>query len=299
MALIVFTPPLAEPVSLPELKQFLRVDAADTSQDSTIADLALAARAWAEAHTNRPFVQQGWSLFLDFFPGYIDLRLTGQKISAPYVSGSNAVLVGIRYALRLPYPPLLSVDLFQYQNANGEVTEMIQGQDYFLDAQSNPARLTPPFGAMWPVARVVVNAIQLNYTCGYARTVQVSSDAGSPPSQNVIQSEDGYVFQASDVGRPIYIPGADASASTLGTIITAITSPPSTQATLRDPVATGVENVTALLVNAPNGNPRHFALIRSAIKNLVAAWFTTRVADETKIPRRVKDILSPVRDYRY
>jgi hypothetical protein len=298
MALILIAPPPVEPVSLAELKQFLRVDAADTSQDGTIIDLAATARSWAEAYTNRPFVQQQWSLYMDFFPGYIDLKLAGQKVSSPFVSGSNAVLVGIRYAIRLPYPPVMSVDLFEYQNANGEVTQMVEDTDYIADLQSNPARLTPLFGQMWPVARVVVNALQINYTVGYAIPISVTAPAGSPAEANMIQSSN-YVFQATDVGRPITIPGAGRNGGDLTTVISAITSPPSGYAYLRWPTSTGVQNVTALLVNAPNANPRHWALIRTGIKGLVSLWYAKRIPDANAVPRRIKDILSPVRDLRY
>src|SRR6185312_1480058 len=120
MSLINTVPPLVEPVSLAELKDFLRVDSSDESNDAVIVGLALAARQWAEVYTQRRFCTQTWQLGMDFFPGYIDLKLAGQKVSSPFVSGSNAVLVGIRYAIVLPYPPVQSIAQFIYQNANGE-----------------------------------------------------------------------------------------------------------------------------------------------------------------------------------
>src|ERR1700733_11358885 len=99
MGLILITPPAVEPVSLSELKEFLKVDPTDTTQDNVLATLAMAARSWCEVFTARRFVQQTWALFMDFFPGYIDLKISGSKVSSPFVSGSNAVLVGIRYAI--------------------------------------------------------------------------------------------------------------------------------------------------------------------------------------------------------
>ena len=297
MALILLTPPPVEPVSLADVKQVLRMDVADTSQDENIADMIAAARSWAEAHTRRCFVAATWQLSLDFFPGYIDLKLAGSKVSSPFVSGSNAVLVGIRYALVMPYPPVNSMVYFQYQNANGEVTQMNEGTDYIADLISNPARLTPPFGAMWPVARVVVNAVQIAYALGYAMPITVTGPSGSPPDPQQILSSD-YVFQATDVGRPISIVGASPNGLTLNTIITAIASPPSSTAFIRDACATGVTGANALLVNAPAGNPRHWNLIRAGIKGLAAAWCELAAPDKTKIPQRVLDCLGPVRDLR-
>ena len=175
MALVLVTPPSIEPVSLDDMHDFLRIDANDTSNDALLTGLIIAARQWAEVFCQRRFITQTWKLLFDFFPGYIDLKLSGSKISSPFVSGSNAVLVGIRYAIVLPYPIVQSVTNFQYLNANGTTTVMNPSTDYVTDVQSQPARLTPPFGEMWPVARVVVNAIEVDYVCGYG-----SSQASVP-----------------------------------------------------------------------------------------------------------------------
>ena len=167
MGLQLITPPAVEPVSLEELKEFCRIDLGDTSQDNTLLGLALAARYHCENFTKKRFMKQQWALFMDFFPGYIDLKIAGAKVSSPFVSGSNAVLVGIRYAIVLPFPPVRSIDLFQYLDANGNTTALAEyagsppSGGYVKDIISNPARLTPPFGQMWPVARVVVNAVEV------------------------------------------------------------------------------------------------------------------------------------------
>jgi hypothetical protein len=297
MALIPISPPLLEPVSLAELKEFCRVDASDTSQDNLIATLGMAARGWAETYTQRRFVQQTWRLLMDFFPGYIDLKLSGTKVSSPFVSGSNAVLVGIRYAIVLPYPPVQSVELFQYLDANGNTTVMDAGTDFTADVQSNPARLTPPFGQMWPVARVVVNAVQVDYKVGYANPIRVTTQIGSPPSPYKITSTN-YSFGPSDIGRPISIPLAGRDGGTLNTVITGMVSPPALSAYIRDPALGYVTNAPALLVNAANGIPVHWEMIKTGIKMLVERWYEIRVPDENNIPQSVRQILSPMRDLR-
>jgi Phage gp6-like head-tail connector protein len=297
MALVLLSPPPVEPVTLSELKEFLRVDPADTSQDNLISSLGVSAREWAENYTQRKIVQQSWALFQDFFPGYIDLKLAGTRVSSPFVSGSNAVLVGIRYALVLPNPPVQLVTKFNYQNANGQVASMSAGTDYIVDVLSNPARLTPPFGQIWPVARVVVNAIEIDYTVGYANPV-VLSTAGSPPNLTQVSAA-AYIFQASDVGRPISIPAAGSAGGTLNTVIKAISSPPSGVATLRDAASTPVSAVTALLVNNPNAQPFHWYLFKDAIKMCVARWYEIRIADVAEIPKAAVRLLMPARDLRF
>lgn len=298
MALILITPPAVEPVSLPELKEYLRMDPGDDSQDVTIQGLAMAARSWAEVFTGRRFVKQTWRLLMDFFPGYIDLKLAGQRTSSPFVSGSNAVLVGIRYAIVLSFPPVRSIVSFVYQDANGNVTVMDPSSGYVADIESNPARLTPPFGQMWPVARVVVNAVQIDYELGYAQPLTVSSGIASPPDPNLITAS-GYTFGAGDVGRPISIAGAGPNGDILNTIVSAISSPPDANASLRDAPTGDIQNAAALIVNAANGNPAHWEMIKAGIKMLVAEWFKRQGGSEGTIPPSVKMVLWPVRDLRF
>jgi len=298
MGLVLITPPPVEPVSLAELKQYLRVDAGDTSQDSLILSLAQTGRSEAEVFTRKRFVQQTWRLYMDFFPGYIDLKIAGAKISSPFVSGSNAVLVGIRYAILLPYPPVNSILGFQYQDANGTATQMVQGSDYIADLMSNPARLTPLFGKMWPVARVVINAVQIDYSLGYAIPLTVTTAAASATVQS-----SSYQFQISDIGRPISIPFAGPesdyapSGETLNTVITAVGSPPNGTATLRDKAGNAASGVGALLVNAPAGNPAHWEMIKNAIKLYVSGKYENRLPDADVIGS-FQNALWPVRDLR-
>src|SRR3984885_2875001 len=128
MAFVCVNPPILEPVSLSELKDMLRIDPSDTSQNDVLMSLNAAARAYCETVTQRKFVQQTWALYLDFFPGYIDMKLAGQRVSSPFVSGSNAVLVGIRYAVPLPFPPAKKRKIFTFINPNGDFTDMMNGQ---------------------------------------------------------------------------------------------------------------------------------------------------------------------------
>ena len=371
MALILISPPAVEPVTISELKNFLKVDPGDDTQDDVLATLAMAARSWCEGFTGRRFVQQTWQLLMDFFPGYIDLKIAGAKVSSPFVSGSTAVLVGIRYAVMLPYPPCQALVSFIYQNANGQLTSMITGptniggvtntegdliginttephglqsgasltisgnapllalldgqaqqvvtvtdandfllngsigtgssiptegtitgENFVQDLSSNPARLTPVFGQMWPVARVVVNAVAITFVCGYAIPVTISMDG---TTENITAT--GYTWQTTDIGRPISVPGAGLNGVTLNTAIASITS--GTVAVARYKSSTEVSDVTALLVNAPSANPSHWEMFKAAIKLLVAHWYENRVPDESNIPMSVKAVLWPTRDLRF
>lgn len=371
MALVCLNPPLVEPVSLPELKEFCRIDSGDTTQDTTIDTLALDARAFCESFTARRFVQQTWRLLMDFFPGYIDLKLAGTKVSSPFVSGSNAVLVGIRYAIVLPYPPVRNLVAFNYLNANGLTTSMIIGPlaiasvvnlsgqplaintavphtlasgasvtfagnlalvsviggnsavivvtgdsqftvlgvngtgsaipgtgtatgfNFNQDLSGNPARLAPVFGQMWPVARVTLNAVQVDYTLGYANPILVTVAASS----GVVASSD-YAFQLTDIGRPLSIPNAGVNAQTLNTIVTGLTgSPPDGGAIIRDAASTAVEDQVSLIVNTPSANVAHWAKIKRAICTMTLQSYLGRIPRQ-EIEDTVQKILYPVRDLR-
>src|SRR5258708_1013335 len=150
------------------MKLFLRVDSDNAQDDALLDSLIMAARRWCEVYTQRRFMYQTIRLLMDFFPGTIDQRLAGQRVSSPFVSGQNAVLVGIRYAIALPYPPVKSIVLFQYKDANGNTIVQVADTDYIQDLASQPARLLPTIArGFWPVARVVANAVQVDYVAGY------------------------------------------------------------------------------------------------------------------------------------
>jgi hypothetical protein len=169
----------------------------------------------------------------------------------------------------------------------------ITGENFVQDLSSNPARLTPVFGQMWPVARVVVNAVAITFVCGYAIPITVSAPNTDDP--NAIAAS-GYTFLATDVGRPISIPGAGNNGGTLSTVIASVDG---ANAETRDPVFRAVTDATALLVNAPSANPSHWEMFKAAIKLLVAHWYENRVPDESNIPMSVKAVLWPTRDLRF
>jgi len=290
MALVCINPPLVEPVTLAELKEMLRMDTGDTSQDAVLAGLNAAARGWCETICHRRFVRQTWRLLMDFFPGYIDLKLAGQKVSSPFVSGSNAVLVGIRYAIVLPYPPVQAIEAFAYLNANGTETDLVSTPGSFVqDLDSQPARLAPPFGQMWPVARVVPNAVRVDYRLGYASPVTVTASTSSTATASP-------AFTAAHVGRPLSIPGAGPNRGTLNTVIQSVDG--SGNATLRDQPAADVSAIAALLVDY--GNPAHWELVKLAIKFLVNSWYVKRMPSFDAATRDViKALLSPATDLRF
>lgn len=283
MALLTLVPPASEPVTLAQQKLFARVDFPD---DDTLWPVLIAsAREWCEVYCQRRFLLRTMRLLMDFFPGYIDFKLAGQKVSSPFVSGSNAVLVGIRYAVLLPYPRVRAIAAFQYQDENGAPVQMLAAMDYIQDLQSQPARLMPNFGNMWPVARVVANAVQVDYLTGYGGNVPVTMAGGSP----VITSS--FTFYPSMVGLALTVPGAGASAAAMVTTIASVDG--SGHATAAANATTAVTNAAAYL-----GDPVPGA-VQVAILRLATYYYENRnYAPDDKFLNSVKGMLSPYRDLR-
>ena len=284
MGLITLVEPAQEPVLVADMKNYLRLDSGFSDDDALIGSLIVAARRWAEEYTQRRFIYQTVRLYLDFFPGYVDMKLAGEKVSSPFVSGSNAVLVGIRYAIALPLPTVRAVTAFQYQDQNGGSQTMVAGTNYFEDVQSQPARLTPPFCQMWPVARVIANAINVDYIVGFGGPVTVATTASSAVLGG------SAIFYPEDVGRGISIPGAGVSGAALVTTVSSVTNG---VATLAAPAQATIGSASAWLGQQPPD------LVKIALMLLVSRWYENRIPDDTNIPMAVKSLLGPYRDLRF
>ncbi len=136
MSLILTSPPAAEPLSLAELKAFLRVDG--TEEDGLIGSVASAARAHLEALTRRAFVTQGWRILRDAWPP------TG--------------------FLALPLGPVRSLDAVTVTTAEGAVA--VPTDRFRLDGTAVPPRLAWRVGEVpQPAPRLA--GIALDVTAGF------------------------------------------------------------------------------------------------------------------------------------
>lgn len=150
----VVTPPAAEPVTLDEAKDHLRVDGAD--DDTSITAMIKAAREYCEGYQNRVYITQTLELALDDWP-----------------SGNE---------IELPRPPLQSVTSLIYKDNGVDVTW--PASNYIVDDYSFVARLVLAKNVSWPsVDLPSVNGIKIQYVAGYL------PDEGDPvdPAANVPQ----------------------------------------------------------------------------------------------------------------
>lgn len=282
MGLLTVRDPAIEPVTVAQLVAYGHLD--PNEDPSFLSMLVTSARAWCEQYCERAFVFQTKRLLMDFFPGYVDFKMAGQRVSSPFVSGSNAVLVGIRYAIALPWPMVRQLVTLQYQDQNGDPVTMTPGVDCIADLDSQPARITPLFGQMWPVARVIVNAVQVDYVTGFGGPITVSIEQGA----TALEASIGFLPR--DVGQTITIPGAGAGGTTaLTTTIAAVDA--SGNATVADAAqATALDQATNF-----GAVPMQIQL---AILALASQWYEKRLPDTADIPFGVKAMLYPYRDLR-
>ncbi|MBX3597050.1 MAG: head-tail connector protein [Rhizobiaceae bacterium] len=135
MTLIRTSEPGAEPVTITELKQYLRLG--HSSEDELLMGLISAAREDLERSTGLALIEQNWRLVLD------DLPADG--------------------IIRLGRRPVREVTAVTMYDATGE-PEALASTRYQLDAYSQPARLLVKDG---PQDLRPMNGIEVDFTCGY------------------------------------------------------------------------------------------------------------------------------------
>lgn len=143
MGLSLITPPSFTPVTLDEVKLFIRVDASvGSSEDTLITSLIETATHYAETITGRQLAQATWEYTMDMW-------LQGREIY-------------------LPKPPLRSVSYVKYITIDN-IEHTIDPSLYVVDNVNIPGRivLRPEF--TFPAESLIpANGIRIGFISGYA-----------------------------------------------------------------------------------------------------------------------------------
>lgn len=142
-ALKLFAAPASEPLTLSDTKNFLKVE--HTTDDSLITMLISGARIAAEGITNRALITQTWDFYIDQFPPWEQY---------------------------IPFPSLQSITSIKYYDTDGALQTLASNQ-YRADLVSEPARVEPAFGLIWPITRWQSNAVVIRFVCGYGAAADV------------------------------------------------------------------------------------------------------------------------------
>lgn len=141
--------PTQEPLSLRELKQYLRVTASDFDED--LRQILTAARRQVEHDTYRKLMSQTVVRYSDDFP-------SGDEIE-------------IRLA------PIAAVVSVEYIDAD-EATQTFASSSYTTDLTTTPPRIVLDDGSSWPTVKSnFPNAVIVTLTAGYATRALVPAEA--------------------------------------------------------------------------------------------------------------------------
>lgn len=144
MSQTLIVPPAVEPVTLDDLRFFLRLDG--TAEDGLVASLAAAARAHLEALTGRIFITQGWRIRRDAWPA--------------------------EGRMMLPLGPVDSLDAVTVTGADGDAA--VPTERFRLDGTALPPRMGWRPGTV-PAPAVPLAGIAIDVTVGFGGPQDVPS----------------------------------------------------------------------------------------------------------------------------
>jgi uncharacterized phiE125 gp8 family phage protein len=136
------TAPATEPLTLTEAKLHLRVD--DSIEDDMITSWIKSARMYVEGETMSPMISQTWAMQFD-------------------KSELNLLVWNVNKA------PLISFSSVTYYDSNNDL-QTLATTAYETDIYGSPARFRLK---SVPVVYDRMNALQLNFVCGYANAAAV------------------------------------------------------------------------------------------------------------------------------
>jgi len=163
--------PSGEPVTRQEAKDFAQIT---ISADDTLVDgLITAARRKVEVITARALITQTWEVYFDSFPDGDYWSLSRPLGVRPF--HREWLPTPSREAIRIPLPPLLSVGFVKYTDPAG-VLQTLASNAYNVDVITEPARITPVYGTLWPLTRADANAMFVRFDAGYGNAAAVPED---------------------------------------------------------------------------------------------------------------------------
>lgn len=161
------TNPESEPVSLMEMKRYLRID--DNSDDIVLSDQIMEARRFIEDQIGLAFISQSWRLALDQWPAGGEAWWDGvREMSITELYRSNVL-----QSVTLPRWPLVSITSVTTYDEDSNATAITVANVFDIDTYRTPGRITLKRGQTWPVALRANNAIEIVYVAGYANAAAV------------------------------------------------------------------------------------------------------------------------------
>lgn len=153
-------PSIGSLVSLHELKSHLRVSSA--AEDDVLDGLLKAASQYTEDLCGRSLIEQAWTWTVDtFVPSRSALDAFW------YGSSPSGAAVPVRGIIRIPRPPLVSIESIKYLDEQGDL-QTLDAARYQVDNVTEPGRIMLARGDSWPTTGDYMGAVQVKFTAGYA-----------------------------------------------------------------------------------------------------------------------------------
>jgi len=146
--LVLKTPPATEPMSLQEVKDYLKISDYEeyTSEDTYLTSLITAAREYCEGFQNRAYVTQVWEMALPYFPREIEIPKGNPQ----------------------------TVDSITYKNSAGVITTLTANTDYVTSTRGIVGHVVPAYGKAWPsFIPFPLDAVIVTFTAGYGAAADV------------------------------------------------------------------------------------------------------------------------------
>jgi len=195
MGLALISPPSCEPLHINDVRQHVKQDITD--DDNLIALYLGSARAYAEEICRKQFVAARYVYKFDGFPS---------QYPPPFVGGGEVGMPG--NAILLPKAPLIEVESIQYIDTGGN-TQTMPATDYVVDAISEPARITPVFGKIWPINIPQIGSVWVNFKAGYVCQAAFDTTADAVTIKNWRALAVGDVIRLSNSGGALPAPLAE------------------------------------------------------------------------------------------
>jgi len=145
--------PVAEPITVEDAQIHLRIP--DEEDEDLIRSYITAARTFFEEHDDRKLCTQTWLMTLDRFPLWSRFTYSNE--------------------IEIPIRPVQLINSIKY-NVEG-VQQTLDPSAYQVDSRSFLTRIRPVFNTTWPAARCVMNAVEIEFVCGYGDAT-TTADAG-------------------------------------------------------------------------------------------------------------------------
>lgn len=159
MSIKVITAATAEPLSVSEVKNYLRVDS--SAEDALVGALIAAARTMCEQYTRQIMMTTTIEEYWDDFPASSASSPRDER--GQWYSDYDIIRLGIS--------PVQSVTSVKYYDSNG-VEQTISSSSYSLDSVNEPARILPV--TSWNgIDPNRLNAVTVRYVVGYASAADV------------------------------------------------------------------------------------------------------------------------------